>query len=279
MDTERSHATRKRAEDALVALLYELRDFDPPLIVLGGLIPDMLTRDQEIPAPKHLGTTDVDVLIDFQVDIDKDLGPIEQALKRLEFSPHAGSDGWRWIGNIDGVFIKLEFLCELENKPAEYVIRPVGCKLLGAINLRGTGFVRKDWLFEKITGKLPGGQIVTVKARVAGLCGYLLAKAVAVRERGMEKDYYDFAYVLIYNRLGGPAQAADALKKGKLADRLKVMITVWREMADRFGAPDRIGAAGYASQVLLADPTAESAQLRQDAVAAVLDFIAALGVL
>lgn len=244
MNTDRSRAARAKAQNALVALLHELRDFDPPLIVLGGLVPDMLTRDQEILAPQHLGTTDVDVLIDFQVAIDKDLGFIEAALIRLGFSPKAGSDGWRWIGKIDGAAIKLEFLCELDNEPAETVIRPVGCTVLGAVNLRGTGFVREDWHVQELTGRSRVGEIVTVNARVAGLCGYLLAKAVAVRERGMEKDYYDFAYVLLYNRLGGPAPAAEAMKRGTLADRLEGLKTVWREVVDRFSAPDSIGAAG-----------------------------------
>ena len=96
LDTERSRATRKRAEDALVALIHELGDFDPPLIVLGGLVPDLLTRDQGIPVPKHLGTTDVDILIDFQVAADTNLSPVENALVQLGFAPQAGTDWWRW---------------------------------------------------------------------------------------------------------------------------------------------------------------------------------------
>jgi hypothetical protein len=259
-----------------VTLLHELGDFDPPLIVLGGLVPDMLTRDQDVPVPKHLGTTDVDLLIDFQVAAHKDLGPVEQALTRINFSPQAGDKGWRWISSALGAPIKLEFLCELDDKPAGSIVRPIGCKLLGAVNLRGTGHVREDWHVEKMTGTLPGGETVTVEARVAGLCGYLLAKATAVRERGEQKDFYDFAYVLIFNRLGGPAQAARALKEGKLADRLKLMKTVWREVAERYGAHDRAGATGYAAQAVLADPTADGSQKRLDAVAAVKEFLKAL---
>jgi len=160
----------------LVALLNELGEFDPPLIVLGGLVPDLLTRDQDVPAPQHLGTTDVDILIDFQVAADQDLGPIEDALEKLGFSPAPGVAGWRWVGRIGG-----------------------GCRRLTAVNLRGTGYVREDWRVE--------------------------------------------------------------------------------EIADRFGAADRIGAAGYAAQALLADPTADEARLRQDATAAVSEFLDALGVL
>ncbi|HUU00372.1 MAG TPA: hypothetical protein VM425_02925 [Myxococcota bacterium] len=280
LDTERNRAARRRSEDALVALLHELGDFDPPLIVLGGLVPDMLTRDQDTPVPKHLGTTDVDVLIDFQTAADADLSPIENALVRLGFAPQAGSDGWRWVGKIGGTPIKLEFLCELDNQPANIVIRPAGCKQLGAANLRGTGYVREDWTTEVITGTVADGKTATVKARFAGLCGYLLAKATAVRERGEEKDYYDFAYVLIYNRLGGPANAAQALQKSRFGDRLESvrLATVWGEIADRYGAPDRFGPAGYAAQSLQVDPASNDSLKRRDAVAAVREFLEGIGV-
>ena len=280
LDTERSRATRKRAEDALVALIHELGDFDPPLIVLGGLVPDLLTRDQGIPVPKHLGTTDVDILIDFQVAADTNLSPVENALVQLGFAPQAGTDGWRWIGKSGGIPIKLEFLCELDDEPADTVIRPAGCKQLGAANLRGTGYVREDWTTENISGTLPNGQPATVKTRFAGLCGYLLAKATAVKERGAEKDYYDFAYVLIYNRLGGPTNAAEALQRSHLGDRLNSvrLATVWREIADRYGAPDRYGPAGYATQSLQVEPAANDSLKRQDAVAAVREFLDCLGI-
>jgi hypothetical protein len=62
-DEERSRETRARAETALVRLLHELRDDEPFLIVLGGLVPDVLTRDAAGIIPEHLGTTDVDVLL------------------------------------------------------------------------------------------------------------------------------------------------------------------------------------------------------------------------
>ena len=125
---------------------------------------------------------------------------------------------------------------------------------------------------------LPDGREVTVSARFAGLQGYLLAKATALRDRGLDKDYYDFTYVAAYNRLGGPAEAARALRDGPFADRLAGLRSLWIEIADRFAAPDRAGAAGYAAQALSADPSADIAQLRRDAVDVVTAFICELGV-
>jgi hypothetical protein len=53
--TDRSRETRARAELALVWLLYELRDDDVFLVVLGGLVPELLACDDDR-IPEHLGT-------------------------------------------------------------------------------------------------------------------------------------------------------------------------------------------------------------------------------
>lgn len=278
LNSERSRAARQLAQDALVSFLHELGDFDPPLVVIGGLVPEVLTRNQQPPVPPHLGTTDVDVLIDFQVAPEANLQPMEDALVKLGFAADVKTGGWRWVSADRGAPIKLEFLCELENEQAGAVIRPTGCRQLGAANLRGTGYVRDDWVIEAVEGRLADGQMMTLDIRFAGLCGYILAKATALRERSLEKDCYDLAYVLLYNRLGGPAQAARALLAGKLGSRVAGLRTLWLEIADRFGAPDRSGAVGYATQAKLVDVGADVAQLRRDAVAAMDEFLGVLGV-
>jgi hypothetical protein len=145
LNSERSRAARDLAQAALVSLIHELGDFDPPIIVLGGLVPEMLTRGQDPPAPLHLGTTDVDVLIDVQISMDKDLSHLEQALVRLGFTPDEKIQGWRWLGRVHGATVKIEFLCEVDGEAAQTIVHPAGCSRLGAANLRGVGFVREDW--------------------------------------------------------------------------------------------------------------------------------------
>lgn len=49
------------------------------------------------------------------------------------------------------------------------------------------------------------------EVNVTGLAGFLLAKTAAVRERRKPKDWYDLAFVLLHNDLGGPIEAADAV--------------------------------------------------------------------
>jgi hypothetical protein len=176
------------AEATVVTLVHELGDFDAPMILLGGLVPEILTCGQTPPVPHHLGTNDADILLDFQVAPGIDLSPVERCLHRLGFAPEGITSGWRWIGMVFGVTMKLEFLCELDDQPAEVVVIATGCTKLGAMNLRGTGYVREDWQVVNLTGALPNGCVVSVPVRVAGLGGCLLAKATALRNRSKDKD-------------------------------------------------------------------------------------------
>src|SRR5680860_944354 len=139
MNEQRSRETRARAETALVRLLHALEGEDVFLVVLGGLVPEVLASDEAL-VPVHLGTTDVDLLLITHVDPDADLGAVERALEQLDFKPDPREDGWRWHGPIEGVPVKLEFLCDLPDYREGEVIRPSGCQALSAQNLRGTGY-------------------------------------------------------------------------------------------------------------------------------------------
>lgn len=253
-----------------------LGDQELPLIVLGGLVPEVLTSGQEPPAPEHLGTTDVDIHLGLRVDPEVDMGALERALETIDFSPDPKVDGWRWRGPIEGVVIKVEFLCDLDDRPGGQIVNLRGCKRLTAANLRGTGFVTEDYEWEEITAELDA-KIHSVRVRFAGLGGYLMSKAFAARTRGLEKDYYDFAYTLLYNRLGGPIQAAESLvRSGKFIGHLRVSSDPWPELGARFSTSADVGPRGYANSALLADPGGDRAVLQQDAVGAVAEFLETL---
>lgn len=275
-ELQRSPAARRLAETALLWVLYEIRDVDLPMIVLGGLVPQVLTEATEGRpdlVPQHLGTTDVDVLIALHVVSDVDLAPLEAALERLGFAPDPKIAGWRWIGTVHGARIKFEFLSDLEDQPSNVVVLLPGCRRLTAANLRGTGYVAEDYREKELSGELASGERVTVLAKLAGLEGYLMSKAHAARDRGEPKDYYDFVYVLLFNRLGGPVEAAEALLNGGFSDRLRRKGSMWRELAARFRGPDDVGPRSYAEQALQADPAADPIEMRQDAIGAVQEFM------
>ncbi len=276
MDEQRSRETRARAELALVRLVYTLGEEDIFFVVLGGLVPEVLASDEPL-VPEHLGTTDVDVLLITHVDSGADLGRVERALEHLDFKPDPNEDGWRWRGPIDGVSVKLEFLCDLSDYREGEVVRPRGCRALSAQNLRGTGHVGRDFAWKELNGDLLDGTAVSVRVRFAGLEGYLLSKCVAVRSRAATKDYYDLVYVLQHNRVGGPEEAANRLLSGEFADELHSLRTTFIEIRERYVRATDGGPVGYSEQAMEAQFGADSAMLRADAVDVVQRFFSALG--
>lgn len=267
-DDERSPLARAAAEQALVRLLAG-GPTSELLIVLGGLVPATLTEKMPS-APSHLGTTDVDILLVTQLTAEFDLGPIEAALKAMDFSPVG--DGWRWTGRINERVVKIEFLCDLDAQPAEAIVTPAGCVGLRAVNLRGTGSVELD--HRELTLQGPDGP---VRVRFAALAGYLLAKIAAARTRGADKDYYDLAYVLLHNDAGGPTAAARSVNASPAAAKLAGMRSTLFEIRERFGNDRAVGAQAYAQEALKVTPEASRAMLAADAAAAVNEFLGALG--
>lgn len=184
----------------------------------------------------------------------------------MNFEPDPKQDGWSWRGAVEGWPVKLEFLCDLPDQREGEVIRPPGCTNLAAANLRGTGYVARDFAWEELSGTMVDGTQVTVRARFAGLEGYLLSKCLALRPRAATKDSYDLAYVLLHNRAGGPEQAAQRLLDGGLADALGALRTTFLEVKARYAATSDSGPRGYVEQALEVDPDADPALLRADAV-------------
>jgi hypothetical protein len=78
-----------------------------------------------------------------------------------------------------------------------------------------------------------------VQLRFAGLGGYLLAKASAMVRRGLDKDYYDFAYVLLYCGRR-PAAVAEAVRAALVPPPLSHdALADLRAALDAFAGEDR----------------------------------------
>lgn len=107
----------------------------------------------------------------------------------------------------------MEFLCDLPEHRDKEIIRPRGCKALAAANLRGTGYVARDFAWEELSGELADKARVTVRVRFAGLEGYLLSKCVAARTRAATKD---LVYVLQHNRAWGAGAGGTSLAQRRV---------------------------------------------------------------
>ena len=213
--------------------------------MLGGLVPERLARDDDL-VPAHLGTSDVDILLITHVELEADLGGVERALNRMNFEPDPTADGRRWRGPVGGWQVKLEFLCDLPRSP--------GGRDDPATRMHEPRRRQPSRHRRRCSGLRVGGP----------------AQATT--------DYYDLVHVLLHNGAGGPEPAAQRLLDGALADALGALRTTFIEVRERYRRTTDSGPVRYAEQAVDAEPEADPALLRADAVDVVQRFIEVLGI-
>ena len=268
-DQERSRAARQLAERALVRLVREYGEV-PEFVLLGGLVPDLLCSGA---THRHIGTTDVDVQVDLEIQGGTVNGArLEAALTAVGFRPDT-QKVWRWRDeSAPGMVVKIEFLADLDDVQNELTVSFDQCDALGAVNLRGTGFAAKDWALTTITTDV-GSEPVSVEVRVATLPAYLLAKIHAAHGRGLEKDWYDIAYVLLHNDEGGPGVAARRVVEQFGEALVGATETALSELAANFTDGGAQGSVAYATTMQAMHPEMDLDVLANDGVAAVSLFL------
>ena len=112
----------------------------------------------------------------------------------------------------------------------------------------------------------------------ADLGGYLVAKAAAAFSRGLDRDYDDLAYVLLFNNRGGPEAAAREVAQclDSLGDLGSVVDAVYRPRVESalsaFIDGSRDAAVIYAQEMSRTGSTDDLATLVEDATSAALIF-------
>lgn len=266
----RSRGARRLAEAALVRVVHHYGT-TPEFVLLGGLVPEILCSGSEY---THAGTTDIDVQVDLEIAAGAvNTRKLERALLNAEFTPTSGRT-WRWeTGGPSGgrAVVKFELLSDLPNVPANVTVNFEDCENLGAANLRGTGVATRDSHAQVLSARV-GETWLSVEVRVTGVAGFLLAKAVAAHHRGVGKDWYDIAFVLLHNDAGGPVEAARItldLFREELGGALRTSLL---ELADAFADTASRGTLAFANQFVLDHPDENYDRALADAVVAVRTF-------
>ncbi len=267
-DEPRSRPARQAAERALVRVAHHY-GAQPEFVVLGGLVPDLLCRGSRF---THAGTTDVDVQVDLEIACGAvNTARLERALRNAEFEPDS-ERVWRWVAEHGPprTVVKFELLADLEDVPSASTIAFDGCKNLGAVNLRGTGFAARDIVVRRLSARI-GGVRHEVEVKVTGLAGFLLAKTAAAFSRRKAKDWYDLVFVILHNEAGGPAAAAHAVRK-RFDRELTGVRTALDDLGANFASSDAQGSRAYVSQMTVDHPGLDPVTLAADAILAIEEF-------
>lgn len=249
----RSQAARAAAELALVRVVHYYGG-RPEFVLLGGLVPALLCAQSNA---RHAGTTDVDVQLDLEITSGgANAVRLEHALRNAEFEPDAHNI-WRWK-SVGG---------------PQAVIKFDGCNDLGAVNLRGTGLVTSDIEVRAIAA-IDHGVRRKAEINVAGLAGFLLAKAAAARSRRKPKDWYDIAFVLLHNDHGDVGAAASRVRQ--IFGPVDALAGSLADLRANFDGEDAQGTRAYVDQITLDHPDIDAATAAADCQLAVQAFCDAL---
>lgn len=169
--------------------------------------------------------------------------------------------------------MRFELLADLDDEPAGDLTFDAA-PTLGAANLRGTAFAARDVELRTLRARV-GDRWVTVEVRMTGLAGFLLAKTAAARSRRKPKDWYDIAFVLLHNDIGGPLPAAARVLE-LFAGDLSSLAAALDDLAANMADVSCQGARAYADQFCEDHPEQEREAAAADAVTAVTLFLETL---
>lgn len=263
-ENERTLSGRARAEAALAALVESIGDHTK-VTVIGGMVPKTLTLRSRTP---HIGTADLDLLLDVAPRYDRDEGDfgwLQAALDSAGFTRIEQSRGWQWLTTIEEKPVIVEFICDVPDSQGLTIALP-GAPQVAALNFAGPAPALQNAVEIQLHR---GSGSPAVQVRFAGLGGYLLAKATAVVSRGFDKDFYDFAFVILNNDFGGPTQAgrgaASALPRHPTHDYTETI----RQAVRFFEGANSQGVTAFVREMQVSGDSTSPDILAQDAVAAV----------
>jgi hypothetical protein len=268
--------TTARCERALVTLLGDIGPWSERVYLAGGLAPRYIVGSLPEGARPHVGTTDVDLVIGLAVGDESPAAyrTLENNLKNSDFE---AEHSFRWKRTVEGVTVIVEFLCETDQVEPGKIFKPKAGtgSGLGAFNVRGAQLVTRDYVECEIEAeRLDDGGRSRVVVRVANILSYTVLKILAFQDRHENKDSYDLIYCLL-NFGEGPEEASRVAAHSAIRNDAQVRDALLL-LAERYESADQDGPHAYGTFLADDRDEEEAARLRQEAVAVVRDFLAAM---
>jgi hypothetical protein len=259
------------------------------IYLTGGLVPRYLVpRKDDAEMPPHVGTTDVDLVLDIQILAEVEAyRKLARNIEELGFERGRNDDGqvqhfsWRRRMEDGLTTVVLDLLCDAELAEGGQVVKLPGERRLSALKIPGAHLVINDHVEVELTVELLEERgVVRETIRVANVVPFIVLKALAFDDRGEEKDAYDLVYCLMFYREGPEAVAAafaDSIRRAPDEPLFQRALAILR---GRFASDDQVAGArkdgplAYARFRTNPGRTDLNAVRRQDAVGAVEAFLA-----
>ncbi|PWK33510.1 hypothetical protein [Cupriavidus plantarum] len=200
-------------ERTLLTLLGAFGNLKNTLRLVGGLVPRYLTPEAPPDVPAHVGTSDVDVVLNLQVIAEGEgYAALADQLTARGFRRFVNAEGrsssWRWIRQIDAqMAVLVEFLRDAGDEQPGRVVTIDG-ERVSALAMKHAGIVNEWFESREITAPLLDGRGTSTEiVRFADVPAFVVLKALALDDRIENKDAADLIHVIRY--AGSLDQVAD----------------------------------------------------------------------
>lgn len=268
-------------EKALRTIVQKIGPWGTQLILIGGMTPRYLVGTAPKDMKPHVGTTDLDVVVGVSLSTEEEEAyrTLQQNLRASGFTPNRNPDtgqeeSFRWMRDVDGVTVTLEFFCPVgEGQPGQLYRNPgknVGSKI-SAIRIRGAELAALDSFIVTLSGETldEGGIREGVQIRVANLLPFIVLKAFAIEERDKPKDSYDLVWTL---DAIGPEAAVKKVADSPVITNGEIPVAIGY-LRKNFASVEHSGPAQYAAFEQSGASDEQRALLRRHALGTVTEFL------
>lgn len=184
-----------------------LGDIMDDLVVIGGLVPSLLIRQDPLPegVDAHVGTLDLDIGLTLTLLDEGRYRTLSERLRRAGFAPDVNEQGrptrQRWaLEELNGVTV--DFLIP-PSRPGDRggTLRDIEPDF-AAVIAPGLHLAFRDREKVTLAGRTIMGEEATRDVWVSGPGAYVVLKSLAFRSRGENKDAYDLYYVVRHYGVG-----------------------------------------------------------------------------
>ena len=229
-----SEGQKKAAHRVLVELVNIFREYEDEIRIVGGWVPDLM-----FPGEGHIGSVDVDVLINHMTLEDEGYQNMSRILQKNGYREHPEKYfSFIKMVNVDGISydVDVDILAGMYGgtQPKKRSQHVQGLKALKATG----GNFAFDFPAQKISveAKRPDGAVDVASVNVVGVVPYIIMKTAAMG-RGKAKDAYDIYFIITHYR-GGVKELAKEFQP--VRDR-KIVLEMKDKLAGKFASAEHAG--------------------------------------
>ncbi len=232
--TDYSEGQKQAAHRVLVELVNIFQEYENEIRIVGGWVPDLM-----FPSEGHVGSVDVDIMINHLTLQDEGYQNMSRILQKNGYKEHP-EKYFSFVKTviIDGISydVDVDILAGMYGgtQPKKRSQHVQGLKALKATG----GNFAFDFPAQKISveAKRPDGAIDIANVSVVAVVPYIIMKTAAMG-RGKAKDAYDI-YFIIKHYAGGVKQLAKEFEPVK--DK-KIVIDAKEKLANKFASQNHAG--------------------------------------